>query len=216
MHAIQLKQISHRFARQWALVGINLSIDAGRVVALIGPNGSGKTTLLRIMATLLEPSRGEGLLCGFFLQKSARAARSHIQWLGSRLGFYPNLSAKENLQFLFQLSGQQINSSLIDNAIQKVGLQSHVHARVGGFSSGMKKRLALARIIIRPTKLILLDEPHANLDQSGKDLLNSLIAEWKSAGSTLVMASHEHAETMQVADNIIYLDCGRIQKMEER
>jgi len=208
--AIEIKNLSHRFALRWALKNIDLKAFAGESVAVLGPNGCGKSTLLRILATRLTPTLGGGRILGSDLRKEAGGLRTETEWLGHDLGFYKTLLAEENLAFSSRLKGKKIARAKILEAMEAVGLNEHAQKFFGALSSGQKKRLALARILIENPSLILLDEPHTNLDKNGKVLMNGLIGRWKKEGKTIWMASHDHAEILSLCDQALILNEGKI------
>lgn len=215
--AINVKGLSQRFGQTWVLAGsglgagaelrkgVDLRLSAGHSVAVLGPNGCGKTTLLKILATRLAPTRGEGTVLGFDLRGEAEAIRRQTEWLGHELGLYKTLSGRENLEFYFRMKGEKPNFEKIAEVLVTSGLVKMGARPVAVYSQGQKKRLALARILLGEPKLILLDEPHANLDAEGKALMNVCIAAWKKSGTTILMASHDHSEVLPLCDSILNL-----------
>ncbi len=205
MSAIVLKSLSHRYGSQWVLVDINLQVSAGETVALLGPNGSGKSTLLRILSTLLPATRGSGSLWGNDLNNDRQKIRSQLHWLGHDFNLYKNLTALENLRLFYQLRGEVPSLQTMQEALAAVGLPKRGNDFVGSFSAGMRKRLALARILLKDLPLIMLDEPHTNLDQDGKTLMDRYIAEWKRKKITVFLASHDHDAVLKLADKALVL-----------
>lgn len=203
--AIEIKNLSHRFGLSWALRNIVLEIAAGECVAILGPNASGKSTLLKIMATRLKPTRGEVRIFGLSLQNGLGQIRSQTEWLGHELGLYKNLSAQENLAFHFKMKGQKPSIEKIETALNRVKLNGNKNNPISTFSSGQRKRLTLARILLAEPKIILLDEPHTNLDQEGKKLMNDLITNWQATGKTLCLASHDHKEILPLCSRALHL-----------
>ena|SRR3989338_6211511 len=206
---IDLKNLSHRYAGTWALHRLSFHVDAGEIVAVLGPNGCGKTTLLKILATRIAPTCGEGTLLGHPLSETA-LIRKGIKWLGHELGLYKTLTAAENLKFFAGICGQKIAGPQIDAVLEKVGLQKSRREKVASFSTGMKKRLSLARILLENPKILLFDEPHTNLDQEGKKRMSTLILERKKAGAAVLFSSHDHPETIPLCDKILALNHGRM------
>lgn len=203
--AIEIKNLSHRFGLNWALRDISLEVAAGACIAILGPNASGKSTLLKILATRLKPTRGEVLIFGFDIQNGLGQIRAQTEWLGHELGLYKNLNAQENLTFHFKMKGQKPNQEKITAALAKVELDGNKNNLVATFSSGQRKRLALARILLGEPKIILLDEPHTNLDQAGKKLMNTLIAQWKKESRTICLSSHERVEVLPSCNQTLTL-----------
>lgn len=186
--AIDLRAISRSYGRERILDQLSLEIAPGRFVLLRGGNGTGKTTLLRLIATRLRPSGGQGSVFGFDLEKQAHEVRRRTVLVSVLGGVYPMLSARENLELSAALYGLKIDA---DSLLERVGLEAAGGKLVRGFSSGMKKRLALARLLLPGSRLWLLDEPYSTLDEDGRELVDELVLEAAGRGTTIVMATHE-------------------------
>ncbi len=195
--ALELTGLVHRYARSYVLRGANLQLKRGEVLALYGSNGAGKTTLLKIMATALSPSRGTGKILGFPLNDQQRI-RGKVLLVSHNLGLYQELSGLENLEFSAKMSLKNIPKTQLQTALERVGM-GNVTARVRAYSSGMRKRLALAKMLILEPELVLLDEPFAALDPEGKNLVEDLLKLERQRGTTLIIASHEPERTAKIA-----------------
>lgn len=206
---IQIQNISKRFGNHWALKKCSFEAQVGDIVAVLGQNGCGKSTLLRILATRIEPTFGEGTVLGHHLLKDKRKIRGQTEWLGHHFAVYPQLTASENLRFFLRLEGRAADSAAIAAVLDKAGLKSR-EGLAGSFSAGMQKRLALARILLKNPKILLLDEPHTNLDREGKEWMNRLIGEWSQNGATCFLASHDHEEVLPLATRVLHLKEGRL------
>lgn len=207
--AVELTQVARRFGERWALRGVSLRVEAGEVLALLGRNGSGKTTLLRILSTALRPTRGSGRVLGHDLVREAAAIRGQIGVLGHSPGLYGDLTARENLRFAARMLGIEAAPTTIDEVLDAVSLGGEGDTRVRGFSAGMQRRLALARILLHRPRLILLDEPYASFDPSGIEMVNAFLAEHRSRGGTAVVATHDLARASGVLDRVFELRDGR-------
>jgi len=201
------------------LRSIDLDITAGRVVVLRGSNGAGKTTLLKVLATRLRPTSGGGAVHGDDLITRAAAVRAHVGFLGVYGGNYPMLSARENLELASALTASAASdkgkvgvpaAAGIAAALELGGLGHTRNKLVRTFSSGMKKRLGLARLVLTDPRLWLLDEPYAALDDEAKSLVDRLVAEARGRGRTVLMASHESDRTELAPDAVLLLDAGLI------
>lgn len=212
--ALQLAGIAHRFGRRWVLRGASLEVRAGEVVLLVGRNGAGKTTLLRIVATLLSPTRGTGRVFGHDLIHEAAAVREVIGMLGHGAALYEDLTAAENLRFAYRMRGLPADAAEVERLLDGVGLLREANARVRGFSSGMRRRLALARLLIAPPRLLLMDEPYASLDADGVRRVNALVRSTKAKGGAVVMASHELRSVGEVADRVLLLERGVVHERD--
>lgn len=191
------------------LDGLDLEIAAGRVVVLRGANGAGKTTLLRMLATRLRPTRGRGRVFGFDLVTQAAEVRKRVGLLSVLGGNYPVLTARENLRLAMALAGTP-DATAITEVLGRVRLEEAADNLVRTYSSGMKKRLGLARLLLRDPDLWLLDEPYAALDDAGKLLVDEAIRRARDTGRTVLMASHESDREGLAPDAVLELDGGRV------
>ena len=210
--AVDLQNIARRFARRWVLRGASLQVQPGEIVAMLGRNGSGKTTLLRVLATTLRPTRGTGTIYGKQLVKEADEVRELVGMLGHHAGIYDDLTASENLRFATRMSGMHVAREQIADALEQVGLADEEKQRVRGFSAGMRRRLALARLILRPPRLLLLDEPYAAFDQHGIDFVNSFVRETSARGGASIIVTHDPARVAEVTQRMVRIVDGRIEE----
>lgn len=199
---VELSGVWKRFARDWVLKGVDLAVQAGEAVALLGPNGVGKTTLLRVAAGLTRPQRGEVRLFG---KPAARieAERGELLFLANPPAFYRHLTGEENLTSWLLLLGRPADPEAVAEALAEVGLPRG--RPVLAYSSGMKKRLALARVLLARPRLLLLDEPETALDEEGRALLARAIAEVRGSGGGVLLATHDRAFAEGVADREVVL-----------
>lgn len=208
--AVRVDGIARRFGRRWALRGLSLEVKPEEVVALAGHNGSGKTTLLRVLATSLRPTLGTGSVYGHDLVRDADAVRGAVGVLGHAPGLYQDLTAAENLRFAMRMYGRPATVAEITGALAHVGLREDEDTRVRGFSAGMMRRLGLARLILHPPRLLLLDEPFASFDVDGIACVNAFIAGRRRAGAATIVATHDPAKAEGLIDRIVRLEAGRI------
>lgn len=166
---------------------LDFSVGRGETVLVEGDNGSGKTTLLRVLAGMLPASAGEIRFRGDPASRDNR--NGHALLLGHRSGMNESLSARENLDFLAGLYGEREGMDP-EVAMQRVGIAGWIDEPLRTLSAGQKKRVALARLALLPGHLWLLDEPYANLDRHGIDLVNALIAEHCASGGAALVTSH--------------------------
>ncbi len=209
--AVSADAIGKRFGIRWVLRGVSLEVQRGEAVGLLGPNGSGKSTVLRILGTLLTPSAGNGSVNGFDIVRDAGNVRSQVGYLAHTPGLYDDLTARENLSFAADMLG--LPHTAVDTSLERVGLARVAGDRVRGFSAGMQRRLALARLIMRNPSVLLLDEPYSNLDANGVDLMNSIIAGVVRSGGSALVALHELAPAKEMLDRTLTLVEGRIGEM---
>jgi heme exporter protein A len=206
--AIDAQGIARRFGARWTLRGVTLQVRRGEVVGLCGANGSGKTTLLRILATLLRPTAGDAKVGGFDVLTSADDVRRQIGFLAHSAGLYDDLTARENLHFSAAMLG--LDDADVGGALERVGLAPFAHQRARGFSAGMQRRLALARLLLIRPRILLLDEPYSNLDAAGIALMNSVITDARRSGGAALLVLHELAPSAGLLDRVETIVDGRI------
>jgi len=210
--AVATVELARLFGRSAALAGVSVNVEVGRTVALLGPNGAGKTTLLRLCATAIRPSFGSLAIDGLDALRHPEQIRGRVAYLSHATGHYDDLSAAENLRFAATMFGWGAaeGAAVCDEALAGVGLDPVAQDRVGTFSAGMRKRLALARMLVARPSLVLLDEPHAALDDEGMALVDQLLGQWHEAGVTVLVASHQAERVARMADGAIRLDGGLV------
>jgi len=190
--------VARHYGRRKALSQISFTCDAGEIVGLLGPNGAGKSTLLNILATLLAPSLGR-VEYGNMTADAGAAVRAQIGMLGHDLFLYPELTARENLSFFGHLYGLRDVAERVASALDRASLASRADDQVGGFSRGMRQRVALERALLHDPKLILLDEPFTGLDQASTRALVDRLKDRQRAGCLIVLATHD----LDVVDGLL-------------
>lgn len=204
--AVQLRGVWLRLGRDLVLRGLDLDVRRGEGVALLGENGAGKTTLLRLLASALGPTRGAGRIFGYDL-RDRRAVREYVHLLSHESGLYPDLTPSENLRFALRMHGQQAD---VTAALARTGLSGAAHKRVRFLSAGMRKRLALSRLLLLRRPLLLIDEPFANLDAAGRELALAVLGELRSDGATLIVAAHEPELAARITNRSLQLAQGTL------
>lgn len=200
--------LARLFAGSPALAGVSLRIDAARTVAVLGANGAGKTTLLRLLATAIRPSYGSAQVDGLDVGRDADLVRERVSYLSHATGLYDDLTARENLSFAATMLRTPDADDRVARAIADVGLSERARDRVRDFSAGMRKRLALGRILLGQPSLVLLDEPYASLDADGMGVVDALLAAWREAGVSVVVASHATDRLEPFLDGRVVLERG--------
>jgi len=194
--------LTHWFGHELALDHVDLVIDAGEHMAVLGDNGAGKTTLLRILATALRPTSGTLEIAGLNAQGERRRLRHYLGYVGHALGLYPALSATENLEFFCELQGAA--RMRVREVLETVGLSTVAGRRADQLSRGMQQRLAIARAILHEPCLLILDEPDASLGADAADMLSSVMR-----GKTVVLATHDHSLANRLCPRSLVLRHGR-------
>ena len=194
--------VSHRFGSEVALEGVDMTLDTGEHLAVLGDNGAGKTTLLRILATALRPTAGQLHLLGLNAFLERQRLRHYIGYVAHELGLYPALSARENLEFFCDLHG--VSRSRASAALETVGLEDMAGKPADRLSRGMQQRLAIARAIVHEPRLLILDEPDASLGTDAADILGRVLR-----GRTAVIATHDQALANRLCPRTLVLRHGR-------
>jgi heme ABC exporter ATP-binding subunit CcmA len=206
MPAIQASDLHQRFGLRTVLRDVRFQVCWGEAVALLGANGVGKTTLLRIVAGSLSPSAGRVEIAG--LGTAADGGRGATALLAGDSYLYDDLTAVENLAFAARMVGRSAEAEELAGVLAHVGLGRASHGRARFFSSGMRKRLALARVIVLDPEVLLLDEPYASLDHEATSLVDRLVGEWRERGRAVLLATHLEDRAREVCDRILYLSDG--------
>lgn len=207
---IEVQGLSKNYGLHPILRGVNLHVDAGEFVALVGANGAGKTTLLRIVATLLRHTSGEIKVGGWPLPSHADRVRRHIGLVSHQSLLYGDLSAAENLAFFVRLYQLDDEQERIAQALKKVGLLARQRDAVRTFSRGMLQRLTIARATLHEPDVLLLDEPYTGLDQDAVQLLDDLLWQERENGRTILMITHDLVHSLNLCHRVAILHRGKI------
>ncbi len=207
---IEVHRLTKVFGLRVALDRVSLSVPAGALLALFGPNGSGKTTLLRCLATLTRPTAGTARIGGHDVVRERLAVRRLVGLVGHGTQLYDDLTAQENLAFARALAGEAPDPAALRAALARVGLEGVADVRVRALSSGMQRRLALARVMLQAPRVLLLDEAFGGLDQESAKRLEDYLHAFKAEGGSGVLVTHNLARGLAVADRVAFLAGGRI------
>ena len=195
-----------------ALRDVRFELAPGECLALLGRNGAGKTTLLRILGGLSGASKGEVTINGGDVRASATRAR--IGWLGHSIGLYDELTARENLKTFGAL--YNVTNAMVTDWLARVNLSHVADSPVREYSRGMRQRLAVARAFLHGPSLLLLDEPFTSLDDKAIALLQSLLADARAHGATIILSTHQIREAMELASKVALLDRGKLLHFGDR
>ncbi|AST90249.1 MULTISPECIES: ATP-binding cassette domain-containing protein [Sutcliffiella] len=196
-----------------ALNHVSLSISKGQVVGLLGENGAGKTTLLRSVATLLAPTEGNITVANFDTVKEANEIKRKIGVLfGGETGLYDRLTAKENLEYFAMLYGLSKHETKvrIETLAKMFGMKDYLNRKVGGFSKGMRQKVAIARTLIHNPEIILFDEPTTGLDITSSNVFRQLVHQLKREGKTIIFSSHIMDEVSLLCDSVAMIHKGEL------
>lgn len=205
----QMTAVTHRFGAVEAIRDLSFEVPHGRITVLLGPNGAGKTTAIRLMTGALTPTSGLVRTFGTDPTVERNGARERIGVVAAKPALYERLTGWENLAYaaaLWQIGGDTKARSAEVAAI--FGIDEALGQLVGGYSTGMKTRLALARAVLADPELLLLDEPTSGLDPESARAVLALIRRMTAEGRTVVMCTHLLSEAEGLADQIVVMDAG--------
>lgn len=208
--AVEARGLCRRYGRRWALADVSFDVAPGTVLVLTGRNGSGKSTLLRVLATAIRPDRGSARVLGHDLATDREEVRRRSSLLSHHTYLYESLGALENLQAGARFLGQEASRAALLPLLHEVGLSERADDPVSTFSAGMRKRLALARVLLQDAELVLLDEPYAALDPPGFRLVDRLLERLRRRGSTVLVATHLLEHGAALGDSALVLEEGRL------
>jgi len=207
--AVDVQDVSKRYGRRWALAHVSLQLRPGDSLLLTGHNGSGKTTLLKVLSTTIAPSLGAVKVFGSDAKVDREAIRRRVALLSHANYLYEDLSAEQNLRLLARLLGDDAQAQ-VPTLLDKVGLKARAAHAVREFSAGMRKRLAVARLLLKRPQLALLDEPFGELDPAGIAQMEGIIRDLKTGGTTLVLATHLVEQGQALCSRRLHLSEGRV------
>jgi heme ABC exporter ATP-binding subunit CcmA len=212
---LEIQGLKKSFSLKPILRGIDLTLDQGQRMALLGANGTGKTTLLRILAGLTKPGAGNVRIGGWDIEREAQQVRHLVGFVGHQPYIYEDLTALENLLFFGRMYKVKQARERAAELLIRVGLTKRAGERAGAFSRGQLQRLALARAMLHSPQLLLLDEPDAGLDEEGHELLESLLREHTERHGTTLFTTHNVERALKFSDRIGVLGGGRVAYQQE-
>lgn len=206
---VELSAVNHRFGTNQALSDLNFNVPHNQITVLLGPNGAGKTTAFRAITGALTPDSGAVRTFGLDPTSDGHLVRPRCGVVSAKPALYDRLSGRDNLLFAAELygMGRRIDSRIADVA-GRFGILEALDDAVGGYSTGMKTRLALARSVLHDPELLLFDEPTSGLDPESAHAVLDLIREMTHDGHTVVMCTHLLAEAEGLADHVIMMEGG--------
>jgi len=210
--AIETKDLTKNYGKVTVVDHLNFHVKESEVFGLLGPNGAGKTTTILMMLGLTEPVSGTVRVFGFDSTREPIKVKRIVGYLPESVGFYDNLTARENLEFVADLNNisRAESKQRVDKALEMVGLTAERDMPTGKFSRGMKQRLGIADVLIKEPKLIILDEPTSGLDPQGINQLLELIAGLPKMGTTVLLSSHQLYQVQKVCQSIGILSKGKM------
>lgn len=209
--AIEIRGLTRYFGTAAALKDVSLQVAPGEVLGLVGPNGAGKTTLVRLLTGLLRPDGGGVRVLGLDPLRRGEEVRRRTGVLTESAGHYRHLTGLQELVFFAHMHGVPQPDQAARHWLDAVGLGDAAHQQVGGYSTGMARRLGLARAMLHSPEVLLLDEPTSGLDPGGIRHVLALLAEnAKERGTTVVLCAHVLAQLESVCHRYAVLQTGRL------
>jgi ABC-2 type transport system ATP-binding protein len=203
---IVCESLTKTFGSITAIQDFDIQIPDGRIFGLLGPNGAGKTTTMRMLSCLIRPTSGKAYIDSYEIgiKEDAQKIRGMIGLLPEVPGLYETLGAYKNLDYYAQFYGisKIQREQSIKTTLTNLGLWDRRNEPVGGFSKGMKQKIAIARALIHNPKYIFLDEPTASLDPSAAKIVREYILELKSQGNTILINTHNLSEAERICDTV--------------
>jgi len=211
-YAIDTHDLTKRYDNTTVVDHLSFHVLENEVFGLLGPNGAGKTTTILMLLGLTEPASGTARVLGFNPTREPLKVKRLVGYLPEKVGFYDNLTARENLMFIADLNGIPYADARkrTTEVLDMVGLTSRANDTVNKFSRGMKQRLGIADVLIKQPKLVFLDEPTSGLDPEGINRLLDLIANLPGMGTTVVLSSHQLYQVQRVCHSIGILSKGKM------
>lgn len=191
---------------------LNLEVAAGEVFGLLGPNGAGKTTTILMLLGLTEPTSGSVRVLGLDPARRPLSVKSRVGYMPDQVGFYDELTARENLAYIARLNGMDNHSveTRVTAALHRVGLDGAAQKRVSTFSRGMRQRLGLADVLVKQPQLIIMDEPTSGLDPEASHEFLEMIRSLKNEGITILLSSHLLHQVQAVCDRVGLFSNGKM------
>ncbi|GFN28925.1 ABC transporter ATP-binding protein [Achromobacter denitrificans] len=205
---VTLSGVSKHYGAQQAVDGLELQLREGECVALAGHNGAGKSTLIKLILGLIRPTRGRVALFGHDAHSPAAARmRNRIGYLPETVALHPSMTGEETLAFYARLKRQPLSGN--PALLEKVGIAGAARRRVGGYSKGMRQRLALAQALLGEPRVLLFDEPTTGLDPASRLMFYDIVHELRASGATILLSTHALSELAGHADRIVVMKAGR-------
>jgi ABC-2 type transport system ATP-binding protein len=205
---VAARGLSRRFGAVEALSDLDLTVPAGSITVLLGPNGAGKTTAIRMITGALDPDRGEMRVFGLDPAEEGEEVRRRCGVVSAKPALYERLNGWDNLAYAAELYGLRGYDDRLREAAGRFGIEGALDLLVGGYSTGMKTRLALARSVMHDPELLLFDEPTSGLDPESSHAVLELIRTMADDGHTVVMCTHLLLEAEGLADQVVVLEGG--------
>lgn len=221
-YIIRTEGLTKLYGEKKAVDNLNLEIRKGEIFGLLGPNGAGKTTTTLMLLGLTEPSEGQAWIDGKDCTRDPIAIKRMVGYLPDNVGFYADMTGRENLRFTGQLNGlpRDLAEARIDDLLQKVGMTEAADQKTGTYSRGMRQRLGIADVLMKDPSVVIMDEPTLGIDPEGmRELMDLIRALAVEEGRTILISSHQLYQIQQICDRVgLFVNgrliaCGRIDEL---
>ena len=204
---VEVADLTKKFGSLTAVDNLSFCVEPGRITGFLGPNGAGKTTTLRMLLGLVRPTSGSATICG----QAYGHLRTPQHVVGAALeatNFHPGRSGRDHLRVMADTA--HVDTKRVDEMLELVGIPAAARQRAGGYSMGMRQRLALAGALLGDPQVLLLDEPANGLDPEGIRWLRMLLRHLSGQGKTILISSHMLAEVEQTVDDVVIIANGKL------
>ncbi|MDS0475194.1 ABC transporter ATP-binding protein [Natrinema sp. 1APR25-10V2] len=207
MAAIELEGLTKRFGDVVAVDGLDLTVEEGEIFGFLGPNGAGKSTTIDILLDFIRPTGGTATVLGYDAQSEGLAVRSRTGVLPDAYHVYDRLTGRQHVEFAIEMKGVDDDPAAL---LERVRIADAADRKAGGYSKGMRQRLALAMALVGDPDLLVLDEPSTGLDPNGAREMREIIREENERGTTVFFSSHVMEQVEAVCDRVAIIDRGRL------
>ncbi len=207
MAAIELEGLTKRFGDVVAVDGLDLTVEEGEIFGFLGPNGAGKSTTIDILLDFIRPTGGTATVLGYDAQSEGLAVRSRTGVLPDAYHVYDRLTGRQHVEFAIEMKGAADDPAAL---LERVRIADAADRKAGGYSKGMRQRLALAMALVGDPDLLVLDEPSTGLDPNGAREMREIIREENERGTTVFFSSHVMEQVEAVCDRVAIIDRGRL------
>jgi sodium transport system ATP-binding protein len=195
-----------------AVDNVSFTCKPGRIYGLLGANGAGKTTTLRMLATILEPTDGTAIVCGYDVVNEPEKARANVGFLSTATALYPRLTSQEMVEYFGRLNGldESTLKKRVDDIFARLDMNSFRDQRCDKLSTGMKQKTSIARTLIHDPQVMIFDEPTLGLDIMSARTIIEFIRECRERGKTVIFSTHVMSEVEKLCDVIGIIHYGRL------
>ena len=212
MNAIEVRNLKKSYGKLQAVQGVDFAARQGEIFSLLGPNGAGKSTTISMLSGLLKPTAGEAFIAGHSIRTAPEAARACLGVVPQDIALYPDLSARENLNFWGKMYGLRgtVLRQRVDEVLDIIGLRDRQKDVIGKFSGGMKRRVNIGAALLHKPQVVIMDEPTVGIDpQSRRHILDN-VKQLNRQGMTVLYTTHYMEEAAELSHHIAIMDQGKL------